>query len=251
MAIKKKPEEHENHERWLVSYADFITLLFAFFVVMYSVSDRDAKKVKQLQVSLVKSFDSHDSGPMENQSGRPFTSTDADRYAPIANNQIVEKKELLPPERIFDEEQPLRILEHELERLIQAEAASRAITLTQIQRGLVLSFREEVFFEEGNTNIRAAFKPALSAIVKKLRGADHDLAIEGVAVPNAKRSIESGYQLLNQQCISLRRFIVEEGLSEERIEFQVVQKNQFGHSRADELGDGSTLDLVVLRKPIE
>ena len=38
MARRRAPEEHENHERWLVSYADFITLLFAFFVVMYSIS---------------------------------------------------------------------------------------------------------------------------------------------------------------------------------------------------------------------
>lgn len=38
MARKRRAEEHENHERWLVSYADFITLLFAFFVVMYAVS---------------------------------------------------------------------------------------------------------------------------------------------------------------------------------------------------------------------
>ena len=38
MARKHKPEEHENLERWLVSYADFITLLFAFFVVMYAIS---------------------------------------------------------------------------------------------------------------------------------------------------------------------------------------------------------------------
>jgi chemotaxis protein MotB len=47
MAKKKHEEEHENHERWLVSYADFITLLFAFFVVMYSVSRVDNKKLSQ------------------------------------------------------------------------------------------------------------------------------------------------------------------------------------------------------------
>ncbi|MCA9453102.1 MAG: flagellar motor protein, partial [Nitrospira sp.] len=54
--MKKKHEEHENHERWLVSYADFITLLFAFFVVMYSVSSVNEGKFKVLSESLVSSF---------------------------------------------------------------------------------------------------------------------------------------------------------------------------------------------------
>jgi chemotaxis protein MotB len=56
MARKKKPEEHENHERWLISYADFITLLFAFFVVMYSVSSVNEGKYRVLSDSLVAAF---------------------------------------------------------------------------------------------------------------------------------------------------------------------------------------------------
>lgn len=56
MARKKKHEEHENHERWLVSYADFITLLFAFFVVMYSVSSVNEGKYRVLSDSLVAAF---------------------------------------------------------------------------------------------------------------------------------------------------------------------------------------------------
>ena len=56
MARKKKHEEHENHERWLVSYADFITLLFAFFVVMYSVSAVNEGKFRVLSESLVAAF---------------------------------------------------------------------------------------------------------------------------------------------------------------------------------------------------
>jgi len=52
VARKKKPEEHENHERWLVSYADFITLLFAFFVVLYSVSRVDNKRMQQAANSI-------------------------------------------------------------------------------------------------------------------------------------------------------------------------------------------------------
>ncbi|MBS2022405.1 MAG: flagellar motor protein MotB [Deltaproteobacteria bacterium] len=52
MARKQHHEEHENHERWLVSYADFITLLFAFFVVMYSVSRVDNKRLAQTAASI-------------------------------------------------------------------------------------------------------------------------------------------------------------------------------------------------------
>lgn len=56
MARKKKHEEHENHERWLVSYADFITLLFAFFVVMYSVSSVNEGKYRVLSSTMVTAF---------------------------------------------------------------------------------------------------------------------------------------------------------------------------------------------------
>jgi chemotaxis protein MotB len=52
MAKKKHEEEHENHERWLVSYADFITLLFAFFVVMYSVSRVDNKRLASTATAI-------------------------------------------------------------------------------------------------------------------------------------------------------------------------------------------------------
>src|SRR5271170_7356593 len=52
MARKKKPAEHENHERWLVSYADFITLLFAFFVVMFATSQADKGKAQQVSDSV-------------------------------------------------------------------------------------------------------------------------------------------------------------------------------------------------------
>lgn len=56
MARRRQPEEHENHERWLVSYADFITLLFAFFVVMYSISSINEGKYKVISQALIGVF---------------------------------------------------------------------------------------------------------------------------------------------------------------------------------------------------
>src|SRR6476469_9145942 len=52
MARRKRHPAHENHERWLVSYADFITLLFAFFVVMFASSQADKSKAKQMSESV-------------------------------------------------------------------------------------------------------------------------------------------------------------------------------------------------------
>src|SRR5215470_14587637 len=56
MARKKKHPEHVNHERWLVSYADFITLLFAFFTTLYAISTVDQKKAGKLQYAMMTAF---------------------------------------------------------------------------------------------------------------------------------------------------------------------------------------------------
>ncbi|HQN41638.1 MAG TPA: flagellar motor protein MotB, partial [Pseudomonadales bacterium] len=56
MAKRHVEHEHENHERWLVSYADFITLLFAFFVVMYAVSSVNEGKMKVLSEAMTEEF---------------------------------------------------------------------------------------------------------------------------------------------------------------------------------------------------
>ena len=56
MSRRKRPTEHANHERWLVSYADFITLLFAFFVVLFSTSQVDEKKVGKLALAIQVAF---------------------------------------------------------------------------------------------------------------------------------------------------------------------------------------------------
>src|SRR5690554_3152504 len=72
MARREPVEMHVNHERWLVSYADFITLLFAFFVVMYSVSQVSETKHRQLSETLMDAFDSRSMKPV--QVGEPSRS---------------------------------------------------------------------------------------------------------------------------------------------------------------------------------
>src|SRR5947207_15153429 len=105
MARRKRPVPHTNHERWLVSYADFITLLFAFFVVMYSTSQVDQRKVGRLALSIQVAFQelgvfpaSTSRVPLNEQSPMPFSvvqsienaqrTTSLGRIAPSNRDQL-------------------------------------------------------------------------------------------------------------------------------------------------------------------
>jgi len=82
---RREPEEHVNHERWLVSYADFITLLFAFFVVMYSISSVNEGKYKVISQALIGVFSDADRAlkPIPIGEERPTTVTPA---KPLVND---------------------------------------------------------------------------------------------------------------------------------------------------------------------
>src|SRR6266478_4805920 len=89
MARKKKHPEHVNHERWLVSYADFITLLFAFFVVMFAVSQVDSQKMGRFVESVNVAFEYK--GVFPNSDAHPITGGEP-KAAPPGRPSIVPQK---------------------------------------------------------------------------------------------------------------------------------------------------------------
>jgi flagellar motor protein MotB len=95
---RKTTEEHENHERWLVSYADFITLLFAFFTIMYATSNSDLVKQKKFEGSLKESLklSGVDTQPMKVSMSRPASKKDVGSPVAenIANNQLAQHTDL-------------------------------------------------------------------------------------------------------------------------------------------------------------
>ncbi len=90
MARRRHQEEHVNHERWLVSYADFITLLFAFFVVMYSISSINEGKYKVISEALIGVFTDSDRSlkPIPIGEERPKTVTRPSRWSRTASRSM-------------------------------------------------------------------------------------------------------------------------------------------------------------------
>src|SRR5436190_21872642 len=95
MARKHKHEEHQNHEAWAIPYADLVTLLLAFFVVMYAISSVNEGKYRVLSDSLVAAFRGTPKTPHPVDVGEKLTGSGTDLEAPhavVAPVPIAEKK---------------------------------------------------------------------------------------------------------------------------------------------------------------
>ncbi len=147
---KKKHEEHENHERWLVSYADFITLLFAFFVVMYSVSSVNEGKYRTVSDSIKAALNPVNSIP---SSRLPFSIGDT-------------KPKMIPPEPDPVSDPVIRRMREIVSRinpLLKGDIADVKIVETG-HGSIMISLPESILFQSGEARVRSEALPFLKAL---------------------------------------------------------------------------------------
>jgi chemotaxis protein MotB len=149
MAKKHKHEEHENHERWLVSYADFITLLFAFFVVMYSVSSVNEGKFRTVSESIQAAL-------------RPMVS----QPAAAVHFDIGEFKSSLVP-TLGQKVQFVRQIQEVMTRFNKATLHDTA-TVVQTAHGVMISIADSMVFESGKADLRSDALPVLQGLAEVL-----------------------------------------------------------------------------------
>jgi chemotaxis protein MotB len=161
VARRKKHPAHENHERWLVSYADFITLLFAFFVVMFATAQGDKGKAAQVSESVKKALEEGKvSAVVSVLFGGAVDETgkgNAAMKGPGGANKAVEEQR---SERQLVELMPsLEVLSAELRKEIE----SGKIKISMEARGLAISFKEATLFASGDDSVS---KDAYESILK-------------------------------------------------------------------------------------
>jgi chemotaxis protein MotB len=168
MARKKKHEEHVNHERWLVSYADFITLLFAFFVTLYAISQVDAQKLGKLMESMQAAFDTRVFEP-----GSPKLSLSDGRA------KGVEQQTLVEPISPIVTPTPLQNVEAIIRSQLVRESFTDKVGLRQERRGLVVTLTEAGFFDAGQAELRGSSLTVLDLIAESLLTIPNQVRIEG------------------------------------------------------------------------
>ncbi len=200
MARKKKSEDHENHERWLISYADFVTLLFAFFVVMFASSNMDKEKAKQVSESVVNAInESHVAaavtaafgGGNVRRAGKSVVK--APKAVEVAPAAVVE---LLPS------------LEF-LTKALEAEIRAGKLKLTLESRGLVVSLLQATYFPSGQDTIEAATFPSLAKIAGVVRKLPNPVRLEGHtdSVPISNSRFRSNWELSAARSIAMMELL--------------------------------------------
>jgi len=199
--------EHENHDRWLISFADFVTLLFAFFVVMYAISAVNESKYRVLANSLGDAF-----------------GNSVSRDAPVPDLPAV----TLPPEvkqRSLKQQQAIEEQAHMTEvarNLLDAMAPlvkEGKVRVTQSRRGVSIEINANVLFAAGQAELEPQSLAVLRAVAKHLRDEPFNLEITGHTddVPISNSVFASNWELSAVRATSVVRLLAENGIAPVRL----------------------------------
>lgn len=236
---------HSSHERWLLTYADMITLLLALFIVMFAMSSLDVKKYTVLAKVLASSFNpvTNGSPSVLSQSQDPL---DHIGSQPIMDGGNPEYKELLKDMGAIRD----RITQH------NGVEASKGVSMSITERGLVVSLANSSFFEAGDATLRPEAYKTLRTIAGNLAFEKRNIMVEGHTdnTPIRTSRFPSNWELSTSRATTVvRTLITDFHLSPKRLsaagygEYYPVASNATEEGRAK----NRRVDIVILRSDLK
>ena len=252
MAIKREPEKHANHERWLVSYADFITLLFAVFVVLYAMGQSDKKKVEEIMQSIQQSFGMTQSGaPSPKVNVIPSSQLNiAPSIKPDVSVLPGSKSARSQAKTRADEKDFRQIKSSIVAHLIKQGAQNKAV-LSLTRRGLIVSLKEAGFFDSGQAYIKPSAYELINTIAEAMAPYNNPLRLEGHTdnIPISTAQFASNWELSTARAVNGLKYLIKNfDVDPDKIsatgysEFRPVAANDTAEGRAR----NRRVDLVML-----
>ncbi|WAW09519.1 flagellar motor protein MotD [Oxalobacter vibrioformis] len=211
MARKKREEESDNHERWLVSYADFITLLFAFFVVMYAISSVNENKYRELTQSIGSAFGVKVVPTVINEN--PPVS-----IVPPAITRPLRKKATTNTE-IRKEREKMTGIGRDLMKVLSPLINEGKVKVIQSARGVNVEINASVLFAPAEARLSRQSEEVLRAVAQILKDEPNDIQVEGFTdnMPISSAQYPSNWELSSARASSVVRLFVDQGIAGERM----------------------------------
>jgi chemotaxis protein MotB len=194
-------EEHENHERWLVSYADFITLLFAFFTVLYATSQQDAEKAKKFEESIRK-YLSGLTAPGGGPGGGGVGTTRASMEQPV---------QALPDPRGSVNAVEAAVAEYLEKNMSKEDRSSTVAEVSADERGVRLKLTAKAVFAAGSPMISKDGLESLIKMAKMIKELGRHVVVEGHAFDeiSSNPTLTSPWEISSMRATKVARILVE------------------------------------------
>ena len=254
MRKRKRTDQHENIERWLVSYADMLTVLLIFFIVLYAMSQIDASKFERLRLSLAEQFNS----PYLINLGQPGPAAGEDVLDPTYDdleNPLTKNPEgdpltdTSPAEagEKMNDDQAVQALYSQLQSFIQDNQLQNQINLVNKPEGISLSFQEVLLFDTGKAEMKPEGQAHLKSIVDMIKQVPNAISIEGHADKRPIRTKEfpSNWELASARALTVLHFMEKQGVNPARL--RAVAYGEYQPLSEEDLQRNRRVDLIVLR----
>lgn len=232
-----RPRQSSN-ERWLITYADLITLLLIFFIILYTMSRVDAERFQAVAESLHKAMGSHDS-ILDGGGG----------IAPSAPSSPIEPLE-------EQEEESLLALKQKIEAYLSAQGLEKDVSVSLEERGVVISFQDLVLFPLGSAQLMAESSQIIQQVGDILHQVNNYVRVEGHtdSLPINTPQFPSNWELSSARSSQVvRELIASSGLEAARLsasgyaEHRPRKSNDLEENRRH----NRRVDLIVLRNKFE
>jgi len=216
MARKRIKVQGPSHERWLISYADFITLMFAFFVVLYGISSVNEGKYKILASNLIGVFNAPPT------SSDPIQIGDVARQIPVTEKRIIIKPNQVAQQETSDslsKEADMPKLKERFEQGFEGLLKQGIMSLEGSEDWLEITLGSEVLFSTGGAQPTRKAEDIIADVAMILGNYTNPIQVEGHTdnVPIFNKEFRSNWELSAARAASVVRQLQDEGLEPSRL----------------------------------
>ncbi|WP_082672538.1 flagellar motor protein MotD [Luteimonas abyssi] len=273
MARRKQHEEHANHEAWAIPYADLMTLLLAFFVVMYAISSLNEGKYRVLAESLANAFSGTprtvdpiqigESNRRESDFGQPTPIPSGARRGPQAPSPVLDSPlqpmleskmradrtgEGIDAAAIAASRRQLDILALEIEQALAEMVRARLITIHRADLWLEVEINSDILFETGSAALDAGAQALLTKLAGVLGDSPNPIRVEGYTDDRPIRTLQfpSNWELSAGRAASVVHLFVRSGLRPERLVMVGYGEHRPKADNATEAGRNANRRVVLM-----
>ena len=212
---KRSIEEGDNVDRWLVSYADFITLLFAFFVVMYAISSINEGKYRVLSDTLVAAFKTPPKSTEPIQIGKPIEKS----VGKTDNTVGVPKPIRVEPPKTEEQNQQMRRIASQVRRSLRPLIEQKLIKVTQNKFWVVIEMNTSILFSSGSAELELEAYSLLKKLAKVIKSLPNHVDVEGHTdnLPIRNEIFPSNWELSASRAASVVHLFSQQGVSPTRL----------------------------------